>query len=132
MVLTGAKKREDIYRAFENIYPVLQTFRKGGELMRGRGRREGGGWGGLSEWAEQARGSGIGLCMCHSPHMPLGVPACCVCCCIFRYKVGCLTMRCCVCRPAGMIAAPEAPAALPAPQQQQQALPVVGAPAPHL
>lgn len=34
---------------------------------------------------------------------------------------------------AGMIAAPEAPAALPAPQQQQQqALPVVGAPAPHL
>ncbi|KAI7842177.1 hypothetical protein COHA_004198 [Chlorella ohadii] len=61
VVLTGAKKREDIYRAFENIYPVLQTFRKG-----------------------------------------------------------------------GMIAAPEAPAALPAPQQQQQALPVVGAPAPHL
>ncbi len=33
VVLTGAKKREDIYRAFENIYPVLQTFRKGGELM---------------------------------------------------------------------------------------------------
>jgi hypothetical protein len=31
VVLTGAKKREDIYRAFENIYPVLQTFRKGGE-----------------------------------------------------------------------------------------------------
>ena len=32
VVLTGAKKREDIYRAFEAIYPVLQTFRKGGEL----------------------------------------------------------------------------------------------------
>lgn len=31
VVLTGAKKREDIYRAFESIYPVLQTFRKGGE-----------------------------------------------------------------------------------------------------
>lgn len=47
MVLTGAKKREDIYRAFENIYPVLQTFRKGGELMRGRIHGEGGGRGRL-------------------------------------------------------------------------------------
>lgn len=28
IVLTGAKKREDIYRAFESIYPVLTTFRK--------------------------------------------------------------------------------------------------------
>ena len=37
VVLTGAKKREDIYRAFENIYPVLQTFRKGGR--RGVGWR---------------------------------------------------------------------------------------------
>lgn len=25
----GAKKREDIYAAFESIYPVLQEFRKG-------------------------------------------------------------------------------------------------------
>lgn len=25
----GAKKREEIYEAFENIYPVLQDFRKG-------------------------------------------------------------------------------------------------------
>ncbi|KAI3438882.1 hypothetical protein D9Q98_001297 [Chlorella vulgaris] len=32
VVLTGAKKREDIYRAFEAIYPVLQTFRKGGMI----------------------------------------------------------------------------------------------------
>lgn len=32
VVLTGAKKREDIYRAFESIYPVLQTFRKGGMI----------------------------------------------------------------------------------------------------
>uniref|UniRef100_A0A7R9V3E6 TATA-box binding protein n=1 Tax=Chlamydomonas euryale TaxID=1486919 RepID=A0A7R9V3E6_9CHLO len=29
VVLTGAKLREEIYRAFENIYPVLQDFRKG-------------------------------------------------------------------------------------------------------
>lgn len=29
VVLTGAKKRDEIYRAFENIYPVLQQFRKG-------------------------------------------------------------------------------------------------------
>ena len=32
VVLTGAKRREDIYRAFESIYPVLQTFRKGGMI----------------------------------------------------------------------------------------------------
>lgn len=51
VVLTGAKKREDIYRAFESIYPVLQTFRKGGEwppniptpclVLRSSGRRGG-------------------------------------------------------------------------------------------
>ncbi|BDA43552.1 TATA-box-binding protein 1 [Coccomyxa sp. Obi] len=29
VVLTGAKKREEIYEAFESIYPVLQQFRKG-------------------------------------------------------------------------------------------------------
>lgn len=29
VVLTGAKKRDDIYRAFENVYPVLQQFKKG-------------------------------------------------------------------------------------------------------
>ena len=29
VVLTGAKAREDIYSAFEAIYPVLQEFRKG-------------------------------------------------------------------------------------------------------
>ncbi|KAK9915202.1 hypothetical protein WJX75_006099 [Coccomyxa subellipsoidea] len=29
VVLTGGKKREDIYEAFESIYPVLQEFRKG-------------------------------------------------------------------------------------------------------
>lgn len=29
VVLTGAKLREEIYKAFENIYPVLQDFRKG-------------------------------------------------------------------------------------------------------
>ncbi|KAK9845915.1 hypothetical protein WJX81_005852 [Elliptochloris bilobata] len=29
VVLTGAKKREEIYAAFEAIYPVLQEFRKG-------------------------------------------------------------------------------------------------------
>eukprot|EP00213_Chloropicon_mariensis_P002685 CAMPEP_0197471068 /NCGR_PEP_ID=MMETSP1309-20131121/1914_1 /TAXON_ID=464262 /ORGANISM="Genus nov. species nov., Strain RCC998" /LENGTH=238 /DNA_ID=CAMNT_0043008465 /DNA_START=68 /DNA_END=784 /DNA_ORIENTATION=- len=28
IVLTGAKSREDIYSAFENIYPVLQEFKK--------------------------------------------------------------------------------------------------------
>jgi len=29
VVLTGAKFRDDIYTAFENIYPILQSFRKG-------------------------------------------------------------------------------------------------------
>ncbi|MEW5309155.1 MAG: hypothetical protein WDW38_001061 [Sanguina aurantia] len=29
VVLTGAKKRDEIYAAFENIYPVLTGFRKG-------------------------------------------------------------------------------------------------------
>jgi transcription initiation factor TFIID TATA-box-binding protein len=29
VVLTGAKTREDIYTAFENIYPILYEFRKG-------------------------------------------------------------------------------------------------------
>ncbi len=28
IVLTGAKSREDIYQAFENLYPVLQEFQK--------------------------------------------------------------------------------------------------------
>ncbi|XP_065832479.1 TATA-box-binding protein-like [Oscarella lobularis] len=28
VVLTGAKKREEIYEAFENIYPILKGFRK--------------------------------------------------------------------------------------------------------
>ena len=29
VVLTGAKSRDDIYTAFENIYPILYEFRKG-------------------------------------------------------------------------------------------------------
>ena len=33
VVLTGAKKRDDIYSAFENIYPVLQQFKKGSGLL---------------------------------------------------------------------------------------------------
>lgn len=38
VVLTGAKTRDDIYRAFENIYPVLQNFKKGaGGLLAGGG-----------------------------------------------------------------------------------------------
>ena len=28
IVLTGAKSRNDIYQAFENIYPVLLEFKK--------------------------------------------------------------------------------------------------------
>jgi transcription initiation factor TFIID TATA-box-binding protein len=32
VVLTGAKKREEIYAAFEKIYPTLKEFRKGGGL----------------------------------------------------------------------------------------------------
>jgi hypothetical protein len=28
-IYTGAKFRDDIYTAFENIYPILQSFRKG-------------------------------------------------------------------------------------------------------
>jgi len=40
VVLTGAKTRDDIYRAFENIYPVLQNFKKGaGGLLAGVGGR---------------------------------------------------------------------------------------------
>lgn len=40
VVLTGAKTRDDIYRAFENIYPVLQNFKKGaGGLLAGGGMR---------------------------------------------------------------------------------------------
>ncbi|KAK9810677.1 hypothetical protein WJX73_009549 [Symbiochloris irregularis] len=31
VVLTGAKSKEDIYAAFEQIYPVLTTFRKGAQ-----------------------------------------------------------------------------------------------------
>jgi transcription initiation factor TFIID TATA-box-binding protein len=30
IVLTGAKVREEIYQAFQSIYPVLQEFKKGG------------------------------------------------------------------------------------------------------
>jgi len=33
VVLTGAKKREDIYKAFENIYAVLLQFKKGTGLL---------------------------------------------------------------------------------------------------
>jgi len=29
LVLTGAKRREDLHIAFENIYPVLLQFKKG-------------------------------------------------------------------------------------------------------
>ena len=29
LVHTGAKQREDLFAAFEKIYPVLQEFRKG-------------------------------------------------------------------------------------------------------
>ena len=29
VVCAGAKKREDLYQAFENIYPVLKQYRKG-------------------------------------------------------------------------------------------------------
>ena len=28
IVLTGAKDRNDIYKAYQNIYPLLQKFRK--------------------------------------------------------------------------------------------------------
>lgn len=28
LVLTGAKSRFDIYEAFENIFPILQNFKK--------------------------------------------------------------------------------------------------------
>lgn len=31
VVLTGAKRREDLIAAFELIYPVLKEFKKGGE-----------------------------------------------------------------------------------------------------
>ncbi len=32
VVLVGAKKREEIYQAFEQIYPVLKEFKKGGMI----------------------------------------------------------------------------------------------------
>ena len=34
-VLAGAKKREEIYQAFEQIYPVLKEFKKGGLIEVG-------------------------------------------------------------------------------------------------
>lgn len=37
----GAKKREEIYQAFEQIYPVLKEFKKGGMIEVRAGRREG-------------------------------------------------------------------------------------------
>lgn len=33
VVLTGAKKRKEIYEAFEKIYPVLQEYRKGAGIV---------------------------------------------------------------------------------------------------
>ena len=33
VVLTGAKKRSEIYTAFENIYPVLQEYKKGSGIV---------------------------------------------------------------------------------------------------
>lgn len=35
VVLTGAKKRADIYKAFENVYPVLKEFKKATSLVGG-------------------------------------------------------------------------------------------------
>jgi transcription initiation factor TFIID TATA-box-binding protein len=34
IVLTGAKVREEIYTAFENIYPMLVQFRKRQQYIR--------------------------------------------------------------------------------------------------
>jgi transcription initiation factor TFIID TATA-box-binding protein len=34
VVLTGAKTREQIYTAFENIYPVLLEFKKDTDTIR--------------------------------------------------------------------------------------------------
>jgi len=47
VVLTGAKKREEIYRAFENIYPTLTEFRKNdGAVAVGPGAQVAGNAGG--------------------------------------------------------------------------------------
>ena len=61
-MLAGAKKREDIYRAFESIYPVLQTFRKGGECdgrggfcVQGRIWAGGTGKGTGQQWGSESR-----------------------------------------------------------------------------
>lgn len=35
VVLTGAKRRSEIYEAFENIYPILTEFRKGDAVLPG-------------------------------------------------------------------------------------------------
>jgi transcription initiation factor TFIID TATA-box-binding protein len=35
VVLTGAKKRKEIYDAFEKIYPVLQEYKKGAGILMG-------------------------------------------------------------------------------------------------
>ena len=126
VVLTGAKKREDIYRAFESIYPVLQTFRKGGEWVPCCA-------GAAVRWQASGRRRGGTAAICsvqhraveHAVWIEAGLHA-------GRHaRLPHLTCG------AGMIAAPEVPAALPAPQQQQQqqqqqGLPMVGAPAAQL
>lgn len=32
IVLTGAKNKEDIYKAFENMYPVLKKYKKNQQI----------------------------------------------------------------------------------------------------
>ena len=82
MVLTGAKKREDIYRAFENIYPVLQTFRKGGELVGARGVVSHAGRAAHRHGRQSAASAaGCTICVCMQGHTSLLCLCCLLLCC---------------------------------------------------
>ena len=110
MVLTGAKRREDLIAAFELIYPVLKEFKKGGE------------------W----RAIGCKALLRLSLRVAL-LRSCRVIHAVDRRLTELLLPPLPSSVLAGTITAPEARPALPAAgQQQQQEQQAVGAPAQHL
>lgn len=60
VVLTGAKKRSEIYSAFENIYPVLQEYKKGSGIALPLAQAVGGGGPGEAPLPPQASEEGLG------------------------------------------------------------------------
>jgi hypothetical protein len=69
----GAKKREEIYTAFENIYPTLKEYKK----------REAAEAAGLGPLAAKASGG----CACLSAELHAGVLSHCSIMCCFKYIV---------------------------------------------